>query len=315
MAMIYLLKPAVLNPEPEITISKQEYIDVQRCREEIYEAFEIELAFDFVVNNYIEIEKYIAEHLVLNMVGQPDTLDAWRKQHWGFMQTLNNWLASISLWRDLTQSRLASICGHGDELRSFKETHLKLQNDEFAYALLFHLRNFSQHGGFPVTGMGSTTKWNEEGTQLSHSGDYTLNYEQIRPYFEKGGQGARNRKGFGKRVEEYSQGNPFDLKPIIRQSIGLLGKFMDDVRNTMNQHVTKNENFIQGLIKRFQTAHPNTSVIALSVMPVDSKTKIVKNKADIISVRNEFILRAREMRNKNNGKTLVSMEKRIISNA
>ncbi len=53
--------------------------------------------------------------------------------------------------------------------------------------------------------------------------------------------------------------------------------------------------------------------IGLAVMPVD-QNKVVKNKADIVSVRDEFINRAREMRKKNNGKTLESMGKRLISN-
>lgn len=315
MTTKYLLKPAVLGRQPEITISRQEYVDAKRCHKRIYEAFEIELAFDFVVTNYIEIEKYIAEHLVLNMVGQSDTPDALRRQHWGFMRTLNNWLASISLWRDLTQIRLVSICGRRAELRYFKNAHSKLQKDEFAYAFLFHLRNYSQHGGFPVTGMSSNIRWNEERTQLSNSANYTLDYDQIRSYFEASGQGVQNRRAFGKRIKTHSQGKPFDLKPIIRQSLGLLGTFMDGVRSTMDQHVTQNERLVLDLIERFQTAHPNASIIALSAMPVDGKSKTVKSKVDIVPVRDEFILRAKEMREKNNGKTLASMEKRIISNA
>ena len=42
--------------------------------------------------------------------------------------------------------------------------------------------------------------------------------------------------------------------------------------------------------------------------------KIVKNEADIVPVRDEFIVRVQEMRKKNNGKTLASMGKRLISN-
>jgi hypothetical protein len=48
-------------------------------------------------------------------------------------------------------------------------------------------------------------------------------------------------------------------------------------------------------------------------MPVDEE-EIVKNKADVVPVRDEFIVRAQAMRKKNNGKTLASMGKRLISN-
>ena len=152
MSTQYLLKPAVLVRNPDITVTRQDYLDAKRCHKQLFEAFEIELAFDFVIKNYIEIEKYIAEHLVLDMTGQTRAPDSFRQQQWGFIRTLNNWLASISFWRDLTRNRLVSICGRGPELKVFNEVHEKLQKEEFVYAFIFQLRNYSQHAGFPVTG-------------------------------------------------------------------------------------------------------------------------------------------------------------------
>jgi hypothetical protein len=69
MPVTYLLKPYIISRVPEIMISEQEYLDAKRCYKEVYEAFEIELAFDLVVKNYLDIEKYVAEHLVLDMAG------------------------------------------------------------------------------------------------------------------------------------------------------------------------------------------------------------------------------------------------------
>ena len=88
---------------------------------------------------------------------------------------------------------------------------------------------------------------------------------------------------------------------------------MDDVRSSMAKQVSANESFVLNMIERFETSHPGASIVGLSIMPVDQR-KIVKNKSDIISVRDEFIVRAKEMRIKNNGKTLALIEKRMISN-
>lgn len=94
MATEYLLKPAILGRTPEIKITEQEYLDAKRCHKQIFEAFEIELAFDFVVKNYIEIEKYIAEHLVLDMTGQTRTVDAFRLQQWAlYERSITGWQA------------------------------------------------------------------------------------------------------------------------------------------------------------------------------------------------------------------------------
>jgi hypothetical protein len=313
MTIGYLLTPVVFGPVPEITITQPEYLDAKRCHKQVYEAFEIELAFDFLVTNYIEIEKYIAEHLVLDMTRQTRTEDAFRRQHWGFVRTLNNWLASISFWRDLMRGRLIGICGRGPELKDFESGIERLQNDEFVTAFLFHLRNYSQHGGFPLTGSSMGGSWNRQRTELTFSANYTLNYYQIRSYFEQGGQGSKLRKAFGKRIESYSNGESFDLKPIIRQSLGLFGQFMDQMRTSMETRVRANEALVQGLIHRYQSIHPGASVMGLAAMPVNAN-KIVENQAEIVPVRDEFIARAGEMRKKNSGKTMVSMEKRIISN-
>jgi hypothetical protein len=314
MPVTYLLKPYIIGHVPEITISEQEYLDAKRCYTEVYEAFEIELAFDFVVKNYLDIEKYVADHLVLDMVGQIDTVDAFRLQRWGFVRTLNNWLGSISFWRDFTRRCLIDICGReSTALKDFDNSLQKLRNDEFVIGFLFRLRDYSQHWGFPPVGQVTGPIWNEGRTELTFSANYTLSYDDMRPYFEKEGKDSKSRKAFGKKIEAYSKGNPFDLKPIIRQALGFFGQFMDGLRSSMEKEVNATETFITDLIERYTSAHPGVSIIPLSAMPVDDR-KIVNDRADVVPVRDEFILRARELRRKNNGRTLASMGKRLISN-
>src|SRR4029077_7618010 len=99
--------------------------------------------------------------LVLDMAGQTQTVDAIRLQNWGFVRTLNNWLGSISFWRDLMRNRPINICGRGSELQDCTNSFMMLRNDEFVTAFLFHLRNYSQHGGFPLTGSSTGGSWNE----------------------------------------------------------------------------------------------------------------------------------------------------------
>jgi hypothetical protein len=153
--------------------------------------------------------------------------------------------------------------------------------------------------------------WNEGRTGLTFSANYTLSYEDMRPYFE-GGRNSKLRK-FGKKIEAHGKGEPFDLKPIIRQSLGFFGQFMDGLRSSMEEQVHATETFVTDLIERYTSAHPSVSIIGLSAMPVDDR-KIVKDRVDVVPVRDEFILRAQELRKKNSGKTLASMGKRLISN-
>ena len=304
----------MLGRTAQVSITEQDYRDLRRCHRQNYEAFEIELAFDFVVANYIEIEKYIAEHLVLDMTFQLETADAHRSLQWGFIRKLSNWLASISFWRDLTRNRMISICGRGVELQHFKSEHTRLLDNEFAYAFVYHLRNYSQHGGFPITGSSSGAAWDEDRTQVSFSAKYTLDYELIRSYFEGNGPGSKGRKAFAKRIEAFSGGKPFDLKPIVRQSLGQFGQLIDETRKSMESHVLANENFVLEMISRFEAAYPQTSIVGLSAIPLN-KRGVVDNRSDIIPVRDEFIMRARELRRRRNANTLANLDKRVIFNS
>lgn len=312
MKITHLLGLDVIGNFPDIEISEQEYLNVKASTPRIYAAFEIELAFDFVVTNYVEIEKYVAEHLVLDMVGSLNSVDAFRAQQWGFIRTLNNWLSSISLWKDIARGRLITICGRGSELEAFDAAEIEFRTQEFEFELVFHLRNFSQHGGFPLTSSTSGARWNDERTELSFSAGYKLDYNAIRPYFEAGGKGGKARKAFGKRIEEYCGGEPFDLKPVIRKSMGQLGAFMDRIRNVLSGPVEKSQSTILDLISKYKSAHPEISIIGLSVMPADEQ-KVVEDRNDIISVRDEFIVRTKELQKKNNGNSL-KMERRTITN-
>lgn len=309
----YLLKRAILGREPETVITEAEYLDMRRCRKCVYEAFEIELAFDFIVQNYIDIEKFVAEHLVNDMVGGLGELDAFRTRQWEFIRVFSNWLASVTFWHDLTRNRLISICGRGSELKQFETAHKEIAEKEFEYGLIVHLRNYSQHVGFPLSGFSTGGSWNENRTELTYTSSYYFDYEHFRPYIEAGGRGAKARKAFGKRIEAYNGGERFDLKPIIRRSMSVLGLFMDRVRECMETQVSRNEELVLEMIQRYESDHPQIpDIVGLSLMPVDKKG-VVANKADIIPVLDEFIHRARQLRRKNNASAL-SVERRIISN-
>lgn len=310
--MKYLLKQNILGSTPEIYVTEQEYLDAKRCHEQNFQAFEIELAFDFMLKNYVEIEKYIAEHLVLDMTGQTRSVESFREQQWGFMRVFSNWLSSISFWHDLTRNRLIKVCGRGKELDNFKAASTGIKEDEFSSALILHLRNYSQHGGFPISGSLTGGSWNDDFSELTFSAEYTLSYDNIRDYFESDGKGSKTRKKFGNRIVEYSDGEPIDLKPIIRQSLKHFGKFMDNIRSSMSTHTTMNETFVLGMIKKFSDDYPDASLIGLSVIPVNDQ-KVVQDRDDIVPVRDEFINRAKDLRKKNSGKRLSTIEKRIIS--
>lgn len=309
----YVLTLAVLGRTPVVEITQAEYEQMKLCNPQVYGAFEIELALDFVVLNYIDIEKYVAAHLVDDMVGRMPTEDSLRARHWGFTRVLSNWLASVTFWQDLSENRLIKICGRGVERDQIAVMREKFMTDHFEFAFIKHLRNYSQHIGFPISSSSLGSWWNDEGTELTFTADYKFDYEYFRSYFE-GRLSSKDRKAFGVKLDAHCGGQPIDLKPIVRRSMGIFGLFMDEIRAVMAAHVSANEHAVLEMIERYRAVYPDGSISGLSVMPLDERD-VVKNKEDIIPVRDEFIVRAQRLRSRNNSKTLANIEKRVASNA
>lgn len=311
-SMSFILKPHVLGWQGKISLEKSDYDELSEIFPKIYMAFEIELAFEFVVRNFIEIERYVSEHLILDMTGRSREVDHFRTQQWGFMQRFNSWLASISFSRDLTQNRLIKICGRGSELKEFKDEFQSRLETDFEFGLIFHLRNYSQHAGFPFTGMRKGGQWYDDWSKLEYSADYKLDYDQIRPYFVEGGQGVTARKAFGRKIESYCNGEPLELKSIARKTIASLADFMEFVRDTMKPVVEENDQRVLELLSSYQSEFPGESVTGLSIIPVDERGVLISG-MNVIPVRDEFIDRRKNFE-KRNGKSLGSMAKRVITN-
>lgn len=313
MSTRYLVQPAVLGKQSHIEISAKKYQTLVWYNMFNFKTFEVELAFEFVVMNYIDIEKYIAEHFVRDMVVRDQSEDTFRAWQWGFMRVLSNWLSSIRFWHDLLFEYLDSQ--FDSERRFFnhcKEFDRKLRAAEIEYDLVFHLRNYSQHKGFPLSSSARDFRWNDDRTQSTISSTYSLDYEAVRSYFEAPDRDDKRRIAFGKRLQAYSGGSPLDLKSVIRKSMGLFGRFMDEFRVQTSNESLRCEEFVLDLIKKFTTVHPGSSILGLAAFPVDEKG-LKPKKSETVSVRDEFIIRLRNLR-KQNTESSLSTEKRAISN-
>lgn len=264
----YLLVPVTLgfNYTKKIFLTEKEYMQAKEADKKIFTLLEIELAFDFLVMNYIDIEKYIAEGLVTVMTAENIyPIENLRTLHYGFIRKLNNWLSSLSFWYDFTKSHHQTT--YAKKSKKFKELEnkfIELKENLFETAFFFHLRNYALHKGFPVTGHTSRTKWmNIQGTdnkQVVFQADYILYYDDIRSFFENStSKGSRERKRFGKQVEEKYEDQKIDVKKLLRLAMITLEKAMKDIRSLTQAEAEKHTGFIERLFNKFNENYPNSS--------------------------------------------------------
>jgi hypothetical protein len=97
---------------------------------------------------------------------------------------LLNFLFSIRIFLDHTQTKLAKTCGvRSDKFISFKEACSKAYDNSFSYRFLAKLRNYSQHCGMPLGKLTLSSKENPPYSGIvSHSMEVKFNRNELLNY-------------------------------------------------------------------------------------------------------------------------------------
>ncbi len=296
-------------------ISASDFLELKRCQDSIDAMYQVELSFGFVISNYLEIERFFAERLVLDLVDRSGKYGESKKTELGFAVVFGNWLASIKSWNDLTARQLKKLCGDGSIGKAFKTAERKLRRDCFAHKLVYHLRNYYQHHGFLVLDQKAEISPIEKGGDVVFTRNYELNYDNYREFFESKEEPNRQaRNSFGKCLESYNNGRPFDLKPIIREEIGALSDLMDKVRDKVRRLLeSKHERLLQILERNISEDLVYGTFNNFLAYPVTEDDRTSRDEMLTISV--DALFRINSLQEENSNAKLGSLRRRLTSSA
>ena len=305
----YILTKNVLGRNVQIDITKDRYSQIEMSMKTLYEAFEIELLFDLSMQNHIEIDTYIASQLIQHSAFREPDNYGLRASTWEFIRRLNNWLASLSTWRDITEHRLIAIAGRGVEIADFRNRHIDRLENDFEYGFLYHLRNCSQHYSFPSSGLSFGGKRDEDRSKLNISSNLMFEYRHFRDYFERGGRGVKGRKKFGKILERKTRNGGLDISYAMRKGLHSHAKALDEVRESIDNTVSSAEQAVTACLDEYRLAHPDGNTIGLAAMEISEKG--TANKSSIVQIFDDFLLHGQKLRKQNSGVALALHKKHV----
>jgi hypothetical protein len=140
-----------MDKVPEIETTAEEYVAFENARNVLTNALAIEQKYEFVITNYLALEKEVLDTTVVTMVREPlDYPDVFEVQ-----QRLNiclaNLLTAARLYVDsLNHNVRECVPNVPDAEGTVRKFFSKEYDENKEYRFMEALRNYVQHRGLPI---------------------------------------------------------------------------------------------------------------------------------------------------------------------
>ena len=300
--MNYGLKRYVIGSSAFVEISREDYEYFKLAKANSLEVLFIEMKFDFVIENFLELEmsflEIAANHMVLRNLSYPRLQNEKNLVN----RRLVNLLSACRSYLDQAMHHLHNILSKESETVKEIEEYKNQQYDQcFGYKVMEALRNYVQHRGFPIHEVAFNTKWVE-----LKSGKWML--FSLTPYIrpDKLEEDEQFKKSVLKDLKE--SGDKIDIKPLARDYIASLGSIHEKIRNLLRADVDDWKQTILAAMSRFKEKYPDEpSIVGLeAVVRNDDGTYFQR-----IPLFEDFIEYRQQLENKNSN--LATLGKRYVS--
>lgn len=130
------------NVKEAFTSSELETID--KCISALSKFTGFRTLFRMVLDNYLDLTQYLDKE-------ENSETESLKKIGYHTNRLTINYLSSAKLFIEHSEKKIKSLCGkNSQEFNDWKLTTKKEFETYFSYRFLYHLRNFTQHYGFPV---------------------------------------------------------------------------------------------------------------------------------------------------------------------
>jgi len=262
--MKYILRKDVLGNVPEIEISEQEYIELQKARNTLSNALAVEEKYEIVISNYLDFEQEILNATTSYMIRAHLDYSDFFKIRLGLNIKLVNLLTSVRLYIDqLNQNVAECLADNPNAKDDVKRLFSNEYNENQYYRFMEALRNYVQHRGIPVHWTQQSGRW----TSLEDDGllEYSVELASQRSYLEED-------KKMKKSVLA-DMGEKVDLKAATRSYLESISRVHESVRSIIADSVSSSRKLIEDAHQRYSEEYSD-SLVGLSASNWDDHKRI-----------------------------------------
>ena len=257
--MKYILRKVVLGNVPEIEISESEYYQLQKARNTLSTALEIEEKYEIVISNYLDFEQEILNATTKYMVREHVDYSDFFKVRLGFNIKLVNLLTAVRLYvdqlnRNVTECLDNKLNANDDVKKLFSKEY----DENPYYRFMEALRNYVQHRGIPVHWTQQSSRW----TSLEGDGmlEYSIELASQRSYLE---EDKKMKKSVLAEMED-----KVDLKAATRSYAESISRIHDSARSMIADSTDCSRKLIEEAHRRYSEEYTD-SLVGLSACKRD----------------------------------------------
>jgi hypothetical protein len=294
--MNYVLRLAVLQSTPEVSISEAQYLGAQDARTTLNAALALEETYDLLLSNFLELEQDALSTAAASVVRQnrsyEDDFDVRAQAN----RRVVNLLTAARLYLDHAPQRLTDCIDDPIVAREqLKEVTSEQYDAHFSYRFMEALRNHVQHSGLPIHKIQHTSK--RIGVEPDNILETHVEYLSEKNFLLEN-------KAFHKKIRaELPQS--VELIQAAREYLQGLGSVHGKVRDLVRPRAARARNTVQGLINSYAAAN-NGQTLGLAAYKVEGNER-----TDRVPIFLEWDDVRLQLLNRNS--TLGNLSKRVVT--
>lgn len=252
--MKHVLTNWVLGKSPIISITEDDYLDLQNCQTCLYELLLIEQKYDNIIENYLEYENYLMDVAHRNTVNRNFIWTSMRDASNTIQRKIMNLLNSSKAFIEQSMHHLKMILPDepksGEEYKSFISD---LYDNYLGYRVMEALRNHSQHFNFPAPHLSINMQRVDRSThnQLLISVTPSISVKDI----------SKNKKFKRSILSEIKViGDLADIKPLLREYVSCISRVLIFLRGITKDQKNHSDKKIMWALDKISNAVGETQI-------------------------------------------------------
>jgi len=297
--MPFQLTTFVLGSNGSTVLSESDYKALLKARESSFQALAIEEKFGLVIQNFLDFERTLNDLALSSLVSMDYEWSAFIDSIQLVNRQLVNLLSTCRLYVDHIPQHLNSLFGpSAAQAAKFTDATSKEYDSSLGYRVMYALRNYVQHSGFPVHSLKIGGGWLEplKPSKSRHMVNAFVSIAELEkePQFKK--TVLEELKALGPTV---------DIKQMVRQNHSSFSRLHAYVRTLISPDLKQWDALLESTLVQWKSTHGEAT--GLSVVEVDDKNHIVAEH----SIFDDMIKRRRYLASKN--MTVTNMELHYVS--
>ena len=294
--MRYVLTQFVTSTEGLIEITKNEYDEMIKSKDNLLELLYIEEKFNLLLENHFEFEATIFEIAATYMINLNPTYETFQNDRYLVIRRIINLLSASRLYIDHFSHHLSNISNNlSNNIKNFAKAEYEMH---FSYRFMEALRNHVQHRGIPFHKLTLGANRVKKTDKIQFSATPFINTSIL--IEDNKFKSNIRAEIIEKKLEE------INLSVMVRKYISGIGRIHSAIRESTSQLAERSESLIFDTINLFKEKFEE-SIIALGIGLENDDGTIT----GIVHIVPEAIDRKNDLMRKN--RSLGNLENRFVS--